>query len=418
MPTTPPAIPPAALGPYLTPDHHRLWHEADAFAAQHIAARVRPMEIAPHKVERKTAQLMADHGWFGVTIPSEYGGMAAGNVAKTVLIHRTAVVSAAAAAILQASLIPTGAVQLWGTAEQKAWWLPRAAAGRVLLSIAVTEPQTGGHIGGMETAAELDGDEWVITGSKAHVGNSHLAGLHVVVARTAPPGVSASQALTAFLVEHDCKGLTVEPHRARLGLHGFTAGRLHLDRVRVPARNVLGEVGQGLSVAQSASILYGRPNLTAVSLGVHEALVATTADWLTTRPRYDGHLSDHPVVRDRLGGMQNRLQDARTATYQAVHLLDTGLPCDAQLIGAKSTGHQLAADSARDAIELHGAGGLDGDYPLQRLFRDIQHTYAPAGTGEFQRIHLAKTALGESGIEWSERLAAERAWASPDPTPA
>ncbi|GHH22149.1 acyl-CoA dehydrogenase family protein [Streptomyces lanatus] len=414
MPTTPPA----ALAPYLTPDHHRLWHEADAFAAQHIAPRVRPMEVAPHKVERRTAQLMADNGWFGVTIPSEYRGMAAGHVAKTVLIHRTAVVSAAAAAILQASLIPTGALQLWGTAEQKAWWLPRAAAGRVLLSIAVTEPQTGGHIGGMETVAEQDGDEWVITGSKAHIGNSHLAGLHVIIARTAPPGVPASQALTAFLVERDRTGLVVEPHRTRLGLHGFTAGRLRLGRVRIPAANVLGEVGQGLFVAQSASILFGRPNLTALSLGIHEAIVATTADWLSTRPRYGAYLSDHPVVRYRLGGMYDRLQTAQGAAYQAVHLLDQGLPCDAQLIGAKNTGHELAADSARDAMELHAADGLDGDYLLQRLFRDIQHTYAPAGTGEFQRIHLAKTALGESGIEWSERLAAERAWASPDPTPA
>lgn len=414
MPTTPPA----EVLSHLSDDHHRLWREADAFAAEHIAPRVLRMEADPHRVEREAAQLMADRGWFGVTIPTEYGGMAAGHVAKTVLIHRVGVVSAASAAILQASLIPTGAIQMWGTGEQKTQWLTQAAAGRVLFSIAVTEPRAGGHIGGIETTAERDGDWWVITGEKIHIGDSHLAGLHVVVARTAPAGVSASQALTAFLVEHDRKGLTVERHRPGLGLHGFTAGQLSLDRVRIPATNVLGEIGQGLFVAQSASILYGRPNLTAVSLGIHEALVATTVDWLTARDRYDGYLSDLPVPRHRLGGMQNRLQTARGAAYQAVHLLDLGLPCDAQLIGAKNTGHELAADSARDAMELHGAHALDGDYLLQRLFRDSQYTYAPAGTGEFQRIHLARTALGEMEIEWSARLAAETAWANPDPTPA
>jgi alkylation response protein AidB-like acyl-CoA dehydrogenase len=413
-----PATPPPEVLSHLTDNHHRLWHEADAFAAEHIAPRVLRMEADPHRVEREAAQLMADRGWFGVTIPTKYGGMAAGHVAKTVLIHRVGVVSAASAAILQASLIPTGAVQMWGTAEQKKQWLPQAAAGRVLFSIAVTEPRAGGHIGGIETTAERDGNGWVITGDKIHIGDSHLAGLHVVVARTAPSGVSASQALTAFLVEHDRKGLTVRPHRPGLGLHGFTAGRLSFDRVRIPATNVLGEIGQGLFVAQSASILYGRPNLTAVSLGIHEALVATTVEWLTARDRGDGHLSDLPVPRYRLGGMQNRLQTARGAAYQAVHLLDLGLPCDAQLIGAKNTGHELAADSARDAMELHGAHALDGDYPLQRLFRDSQYTYAPAGTGEFQRIHLARTALDEMEIEWSERLAAETAWANPDPTPA
>ncbi|WP_406438963.1 acyl-CoA dehydrogenase family protein [Streptomyces sp. NBC_01613] len=414
MPTTPPT----ALTPYLTPAHHQLWHETDAFAAEHAAPGVTRMEAAPHKVERKLPQLMASRGWFGVTIPKQYGGMGAGHVAKTVLIHRIAVVSAAAAAILQASLIPAGALLHWGTLEQKTRWLPQVADGTVLLSIAVTEPQAGGHIGGIETIAEQDGDDWVITGTKVHIGNSHLAHLHVVVARTAPPGVTASQALTAFLVEHDSEGLTVEPHRAGLGLHGFTFGQLHLDRVRIPAANVLGDIGQGLYIAQSSSILYGRPNLTAVSLGLHEAFVETTAHWLSTRPRYNGFLSDLAVAQDRLGAMQARLQDAQGAAYQAVHLLDQQVACDLQLIGAKYTGHELAAASGQDAMKLHGARALDADYPLQRLWRDIQHTYPPAGTGEFQRIHLAKAALGTDLIQWSERFAAEASWAQPDPTPA
>ncbi|MGW2556580.1 acyl-CoA dehydrogenase family protein [Streptomyces sp. NPDC001635] len=403
--------PPTALHPYLNAVHDRLWQETDTFAAEYVAPRAPRMEASPRKVERKIAQLMAARGWFTITVPAAYGGLDAGHVAKTIVIHRIATVSGATTAILQASQIPVGALVHWGSHEQKSLWLPQAADGTVLPSIAVTEPDMGGHIGGMETIAERNGEDWMITGSKTHIGNSHLARMHIVVARTATSEIRTSRALTAFIVEHNRKGVTVRPHRPGLGLHGFSFGRLDLDRVRVPATNVLGNVGQGLAVAQSSSILYGRPNLAAVSLGLHEATVHTTSHYLKHRPRYTGTLSDLAVVRDRLGDMEARLRAARTLTYQAVHLLDHGLPCDTDLINAKYLGHQWAVRSGRDAMELHGAQALAADYRLQRLWRDIQHTYPPAGTGEFQRVHLARSALHETPIDWSEKLAAEAVWA-------
>ncbi|MEU6405470.1 acyl-CoA dehydrogenase family protein [Streptomyces sp. NPDC046985] len=416
MPATP-ATPPPALRPYLTARHERLWDEADAFAAEDVAPRVARMENAPGRVEREVAALMAARGWFAVTVPSALGGLSAGHVAKMILVHRIARVSAAAAAILQATLIPVGALWHFATWEQKRRWLPRVADGSLLLSIAVTEPRAGGHIGGIETTADRSGDHWVITGSKVHIGNSHLAGAHLVIARTAE-AVNTSQALTAFMVESDRPGLTVADHRPGLGLHGFSAGRLDLDRVRVPEDNRIGDIGQGLAVAQSSSILYGRPNLSAVSLGVHEAVMAVTTARLKTRARYRGTLSDLPVLRDRIGAMESRLRAARILAYQSVHLLDRGLSCDGDLINAKYLGHQWAVRSVQDAMELHGAHALDGDYVLQRLWRDVQHTHPPAGTGEVQRIRLADAALDEDCVQWSERLAAEVAWARPDPTAA
>ncbi|MFJ7242138.1 acyl-CoA dehydrogenase family protein [Streptomyces olivaceus] len=412
-----PTTPPPALRPYLTARHDLLWREADAFAAEHVAPRVVRMEAAPGRVERKVAGLMAARGWFAVTVPATFGGLGAGHVAKTILIHRIARISAAAAAILQATLIPVGALLHFATYEQKGRWLPGVADGSLLLSIAVTEPLAGGHLGGIETTAERDGSQWVITGSKVHIGNSHLAAGHLIIARTGEAGLGTSRALTAFMVEADRPGLCVSRHRAGLGLHGFSAGRLDLDRVRVPQDNVIGEVGQGLAVAQSSSILYGRPNLAAVTLGIHETVVDTTTTRLTTRPRYQGTLSDLPVLRDRVGGMEARLRAARILAYQCVHLLDQGLSCDGELINAKYLGHQWAMQSTQDAMELHGAHALDGDYVLHRLWRDVQHTHPPAGTSDVQRIGLADAALGEDRIQWSERLAAETAWASLNPTP-
>ncbi|QHC18994.1 acyl-CoA dehydrogenase [Streptomyces sp. GF20] len=398
------SAPPPALSPYLTAGHGLLWDEVEAFAKEHIVPRIARMEASPGRVERKVASLMAARRWFAVTAPSTFGGLDAGHVAKTIPVHRLACRSAAAAAILQATLIPVGALINFATDEQKNRWLPRVADGSQLLSIAVTEPTAGGHIGGIETTADRVGAELVITGSKTHIGNSHLAGAHLVIARTAEPGVRTSKALTAVMVESDRRGLSVERHRPGLGLHGFSAGRLDLDHVRVPADNVVGEVGQGMAVAQSSSTLYGRPNLAAVSLGIHETVVATTIRYLETRPRYQSTLSALPVLRDRVGDMEARLRAGRVLAYQAVHLLDQGVPCDTDLITAKYLNHQWAQQSASDAMQLHGAHALHQDYVLQRLWRDVQHTYAPAGTGEIQRRRIADAAFAEDPVPWSVRL--------------
>ncbi|MCX5357298.1 acyl-CoA/acyl-ACP dehydrogenase [Streptomyces sp. NBC_00124] len=386
-------VPPHTLDRFFTPAHRALWEAVDDFATQEIQPRVERMESAPHRVDRKIARLLAGRRWFGVTVPEAFGGMEAGHVAKTILIHRLARVSGAAAAILQASLIPVSALLYYGTEDQHRTLLPGVADGSSVWSIAVTEPDQGGHIGGMATAAEWDGRAWALTGVKAHVGNSHVADVHVVVARTAPAGTRTSHALTAFLVQEDQRGVSAVRHTGRLGLRGFSYGQISFDRVRVSQDNVLGEVGQGFEVAQSASILYGRPNLTAVSLGLHETAVSLTARYVSNRPRYEGTLADLSVVRDRLGRMSARLLMAKILAYHAVDMLDRGLPCDDELLAAKALGHDLASETGDDAMQLHAANGLDEDFPIQRVWRDMQTTYAPAGTGEVQRRRLAENLL-------------------------
>ncbi|MFF7451585.1 MULTISPECIES: acyl-CoA dehydrogenase family protein [unclassified Streptomyces] len=410
MPAPPYPIP-VTLDRFLTPAHHALWEAADTFAAQEVQPHIDAMESAPHKVDRTLVRLMAHRGWFGVTVPDAFGGMAAGHVAKTILIHRLARVSGAAAAILQAGLIPIASLLNYGSPGQHTTLLPQVADGTVRLSIAVTEPDQGGHLGGMTAAAEWDGQAWALTGIKAHVGNSHLAHIHIVIARTAPTGTRTSQALTAFLVHADQRGVNLLPHTAKLGLHGFSFGQITFDRVRIPPANILGEVGQGYAVAQSSSILYGRPNLTALSLGLHEQALALTTDYVSHRPRYRGHLCDIAVVRDRLGRMSSRLIMARILAYHAVDMLDRGLACDDELITAKALGHDLAAETGNDAMQLHAAHGLDTEQPLARVWRDMQTTYAPAGTGEVQRRRLAETLLTKATnpaphVPWSVQHAA------------
>ena len=154
-----------------------------------------------------------------------------------------------------------------------------------------------------------------------------------------------------------------------MGLHGFSFGELIFDNCRVPADNMLGAEGDGLPVAYSSSVLYGRPNLTAVSLGIHQALVDETVAFAAKRHRYGKPLYEVPTVKIKVGQMQSRLMTARLAAYHAAHLLDQGEPCDAELMNAKLINVELALDTGRAAMEVHAASGLFTDNPVERYLR-------------------------------------------------
>jgi alkylation response protein AidB-like acyl-CoA dehydrogenase len=385
---------------FLTEEHHRLRQAVREFAAAEVAPRVADME-ATAEVEHDLAALIAKQGWIGATIDSAYGGMGAGHVAKTLIIEELARVSGAMGAMVQASQLGVAKVIHFGSDEQKKSWLPRFADGSCLPTIAVTEPGSGGHVLGMEMKAKRRGKHYVLNGRKIYVGNSHIGHVHGVVARTG----SGSRGLTAFLVEADTPGFSLTPHPKAMGLHGFSFGELVFDHCLVPAENMIGDVGDGLAVAYSSSALYGRPNLTAVSLGIHQAILEETVRFASDRQRYGKPLSALTNIQLKLGQMHSRLMTARLAAYHAVHLLDRGEQCDAELMNAKLVNVEYALDSARDAMEIHAAAGLFTDRPVERYLRDAHHIYAPAGTSDIQRLRLAETALGTSRGQWSERLA-------------
>lgn len=384
-----------------TEDHRQLRDEVRAFAETEVRPRIAEMERS-RTVQHELSRLIAEQGWIGVTIDPEYGGMGLGHLAKTIIIEELSRVSGAMGAMVQASQLGVAKIVHFGNDEQKKAWLPAISDGSCLPTIAVTEAESGGHVLGMTASAVRDGDEYVLNGRKVFVGNSHVGDLHGVVARTGP----GSKGLSAFLVEADRPGFSLGPHRPAMGLHGFSFGELIFTDCRVPVENLLGAEGDGLAVAYSSSILYGRPNLTAVSLGIHQALMDETLAFVTERHRYDKPLADLLPIRLKLGQMQSRLMTARLAAYHAVHLLDRGLPCDAELMNAKLINVEYALDSARNAMEVHAASGLYLDRPVERYLRDAHHIFAPAGTSDVQLLRLGEAALGLSKGQWSQRLAA------------
>jgi alkylation response protein AidB-like acyl-CoA dehydrogenase len=371
--------------------HHRIRDEVRNFAEQEVRPRVPRME-ADQQVAHELSRLIAKQGWIGATVGAEYGGMDVGHVAKTVIIEELSRVSGAMGAMVQASQLGTAKILHFGTEEQKRQWLPAIASGACLPTIAVTELTSGSHVLGMSTTARREGDEYVLNGRKAYVGNSHVGDLHGVVARSGTG--TGGRSLSAFLVEADRPGFSLVPHRPSVGLPGFSFGELVFDECRIPAENLLGAEGEGVKVAYSSSIVYGRPNLTAVSLGIHEAIVAETVRFATWQRRYGKPVAEMPTVKDQIGRMQSQLMTARLTAYHAVHLLDHGIPCDAELQNAKLVNAEYALDSARLAIEIQGAHALFPDNsPIARYQRDAIHILPPAGTSAVQRLRLAEVAL-------------------------
>ncbi|HEV2638938.1 MAG TPA: acyl-CoA dehydrogenase family protein [Actinocrinis sp.] len=380
--------------------HEALRAQVRKFAEERVSPQVAQMERT-REVEVGLAAEIAAQGWIGVTIPTAYGGMGLGHLAKTVIIEELARISGAMGAMVQASQLGVAKILHFGSAAQKEQWLPEVAAGRCLPTIAVTEPGSGGHVLGMTSQAVRDGDHYVLNGSKVFVGNSHVGDVHGIVVRTGP----GSGGLSAFLVEADRPGVRLEPHADTLGLHGFSFGTIVLEDCRVPVANRLGEEGTGLWVAYSSSTLYGRPNLAAVALGIHRAIVEDTFEFCARREQYGRPLSAIPSISLKLGEMQSKLMTARLALYHATHLLDRGLPCDAELMNAKLINTEYAIDSARMAMEIFAARGLHTAHRVERYLRDAHHIYAPAGTSDIQRLRLAEFGAGTGHEQWSVRLA-------------
>jgi alkylation response protein AidB-like acyl-CoA dehydrogenase len=398
---------------FATERHDRLRQQVREFAECNVRPVIPEMEAAK-SVQYALARLIARQGWIGVTVGREYGGMSLGHLAKTIVIEELSRVSGAMGAMVQASQLGVAKILHFGSEAQKRRWLPAIASGDCLPTIAVTEPDAGGFVLGMEATAARDGDDYVLDGRKVYIGNSHVGDVHGVVVRTG----SGSRGLSAFLVESDRPGLSLAPHKEAMGLHGFSFGELVFSGCRVPAANRLGDEGDGLAVAYSSSVLYGRANLAAVSLGIHQALVDETVAFASGRLRQGRPIAEIPPVKLKIGQMQSRLMTARLAAYYAAHLLDTGQSCDAELINAKLINAEYALDSARNAMEIHSAAGLFTDRPVQRYLRDAYHIFAPAGTSDIQLLRLGETALGTTKGSWSERFAAVSAASAAEAGPA
>ncbi|MGW1625674.1 acyl-CoA dehydrogenase family protein [Streptomyces sp. NPDC002172] len=244
-------MPTALSVPFLTDDHLSLLSEAEAFATSRLTGLARQMEELGPLTNRDVRQILSETGWLGLLIDIEDGGLNLGHTAKTLVLQAVSRVSPAAGATLQASILGCAPIAEYGSQEMRRRLLPEIAAGRCWPSIAVTEPERGSHVLGMEaTARPTRGGQYILEGEKVLVGNAAIADVHCVIARTGKPG--GPRSLTAFLVEQDTPGVEVIAAPVN-GLRGFSVDTLRLTRVCVPETSIIGELGDGLAPGRRGS---------------------------------------------------------------------------------------------------------------------------------------------------------------------
>ena len=354
--------------------------------ARQVVAPVIAEHYEAHSFPYEVVRQMGKMGLFGLPFPTELGGMGGGYFELCLALEELARVDSSVAITLEAA-ISLGAMPIFrfGTPEQRDRWLPPLISGEALAGFGLTEPGFGSDAGGTETRAVLVGDEWVINGSKAFITNSgtDITSLVTVTALTAPGEISA------FIVPSGTPGFTVAPGYSKVGWCASDTHALHLDDVRVPAGNLLGERGRGY--AQFLQILdEGRIAIAALATGLAQGCVDESLLYAKQRHAFGKPIGDFQAIQFKIADMEMRAHTARLAWYDAAVRMTGGEPFKRQAAIAKLHASEVAVTNAREATQVHGGYGFMNEYPVARFWRDSKILEIGEGTSEVQRMIIAR----------------------------
>ncbi len=333
---------------------------------------------------------MGTMGLFGLPIAQEHGGMGGDHFALCVALEELARVDSSVAITVEAA-VSLGAMPIarFGTAEQKARWLPRLAAGVGLGAFALTEPGGGSDAGATATTARLDGGEWVINGAKSFITNSGTA-ITDLITVTAVTGVAGGRKeISAIVVPAGTPGLAVSEKYSKVGWASSDTRGLFFDDVRVPAENLLGERGRGY--AQFLAILdEGRIAIAALAVGLAQGCVDESLSHARERVSFGRRIGEHQAVQFAIADMEARAHTARLAYYAAASRMLQGAPFKKEAAIAKLVASNAAMDNARAATQVFGGYGFMNEYPVARFYRDAKVLEIGEGTSEIQRMVIAR----------------------------
>ncbi|WP_329521348.1 acyl-CoA dehydrogenase family protein [Spirillospora sp. NBC_01491] len=333
---------------------------------------------------------MGRMGLFGLPFPEEHGGMGGDYFALCLALEELARVDSSVAITLEAG-VSLGAMPIhrFGTEAQKSEWLPRLTSGARLGAFGLTEPGGGSDVpGGMRTTAVLDGDHWVINGSKSFITNSgtDITSFVTVTAFTGDGEIST------ILVPNGTPGFTVGAKYSKVGWSASDTHELAFDDVRVPAENLVGERGRGY--AQFLRILdEGRIAIAALSVGLAQGCVDECLRYVGERAAFGKEIGRYQAVQFKIADMEVRAHTARLAYYAAAARLLAGEPFKKEAAIAKLVASNAAMDNAREATQIFGGYGFMNEYPVGRFYRDAKILEVGEGTSEVQRMLIAR-ALG------------------------
>ncbi|HEX3591223.1 MAG TPA: acyl-CoA dehydrogenase family protein [Pseudonocardiaceae bacterium] len=334
---------------------------------------------------------MGRMGLFGLPIAEEFGGMGGDYFALCLALEELGRVDSSVAITLEAG-VSLGAMPLYrfGTEEQKRRWLPAMAAGEQLGAFGLTEPGGGSDAGATATTAVLDGDHWVINGSKAFITNSgtDITSLVTVTAVTGrkPDG---RKEISAIIVPSGTPGFTVAKKYSKVGWNASDTHELSFADCRVPAENLLGDRGRGY--AQFLSILdEGRVAIAALSVGLAQGCVDECVRYAQEREAFGHTIGSYQAIQFKIADMEVRAHTARLAYYQAAAKMLRGEPFKKEAAMAKLVASNAAMDNSRDATQVFGGYGFMNEFPVGRFYRDAKILEIGEGTSEVQRMLIAR----------------------------
>ncbi|MEU5563053.1 acyl-CoA dehydrogenase family protein [Micromonospora musae] len=376
----------------LTEEQEALRESVRDFARE-VVAPVIAEHYEKHTFPYEVVRQMGKMGLFGLPFPEEQGGMGGDYFALCLALEELARVDSSVAITLEAA-ISLGAMPIYrfGTAEQRAQWLPKLLSGEALAGFGLTEPGTGSDAGGTQTRAVLDEatNEWVINGSKAFITNSGTD-ITTLVTVTAVTGTrpDGSKELSTIIVPSGTPGFTVAPAYSKVGWNASDTHELTFDDCRVPAGNLLGERGRGF--AQFLRILdEGRIAIAALAVGLAQGCVDESIKYAKERHAFGQPIGNYQAIQFKIADMEAKTHIARLAYYDAAARMLAGERFKRQAAIAKLHASTIAVDNAREATQIHGGYGFMNEYPVARFWRDSKILEIGEGTSEVQRMIIAR----------------------------
>ena len=377
-----------AAGPSfaLTEEQKALRDLARDFAEKEIRPKAAEYdEHSTHPVD--IIEKAHDVGLMNPHVPEEYGGAGLSSFDGMLMGEELSWGCAGIAVSIVANSLGAGPVILAGNDEQKAEWLPPLLESPILCSFGLSEPNAGSDVSGIQTTAVREGDEYVINGSKMFITNAGHATWIVVFASTDKS--QGHKGLSAFVVPTDLEGVTVEKHLDKMGQRATDTSAIAFQDVRVPAKNLLGEEGEGFKIAMR-TLDHTRPGTASGAVGVARAAYEYAVEYSRTRVQFGQPIAMNQGVNFLIADMATEIEAARLLTWQAAWLFDQGKRATLQSSFAKRFASDTAMKVTTDAVQIFGGYGYIKEYPVEKLMRDAKLFQIYEGTSQIQRLVIAR----------------------------
>ena len=352
---------------------------------------VKPLAQEIDEEERfpmETVEKMAKLGMMGIYFPKEYGGAGGDVLSYAMCVEELAKVCGTTAVIVSAhTSLCCAPIFEHGTEEQKKKYLPDLLSGKKIGAFGLTEPDAGTDASGQQTTAVLDGDHYVLNGSKCFITNGNVADTFVVFAMTDKK--AGNHGISAFIVEKDFPGFSQGKHEKKMGIRGSSTCDLIFEDCIVPKENLLGKEGKGFKIAMQ-TLDGGRIGIASQALGLAEGAIDEAVKYTKERVQFGRPLSKFQNTQFQLADMACRAQAAQYVVYAAAMKKQNHEPYSDAAAMAKLFAAETASDVTRRAVQLFGGYGYTREYPVERMMRDAKITEIYEGTSEVQRMVIAK----------------------------